>query len=146
MCAPSGSLSPSHPQELRRAREAQRELMEEKEQREEVVRQREEELQVLRSTVQDEAQSHSGAMEQCQRKMERLREERDEAVRVRSGMGMAMGMGWGRSSHEPRSNLTTLLQWNPSFTPHLLGLAGVFGARWPILLCGCVAGKGFPGG
>lgn len=69
--------------ELRRAREAQRELMEEKEQREEVVRQREEELQVLRSTVQDEAQSHSGAMEQCQRKMERLREERDEAVRAK---------------------------------------------------------------
>ncbi|OXB71084.1 UNVERIFIED_CONTAM: hypothetical protein H355_010464 [Colinus virginianus] len=69
--------------ELRRAREAQRELAEEKEQREEEVRQREEELQALRSTVRDEAQSHSGAIERCHRDMERLQEERDEAVRAK---------------------------------------------------------------
>ncbi|XP_021232205.1 cingulin isoform X2 [Numida meleagris] len=69
--------------ELRRAREAQWELAQEKEQQEEVVRQREEELQALRSTVRDEAQSHSGAIEQCHRDMERLREERDEAVRAK---------------------------------------------------------------
>lgn len=87
MCALLGSLSPSHTQELCRVREAQRELAEEKKQQEEVVRQREKELQALRSTVRDEAQSHSGAMEQCHRDMERLREERDEAVRVRGGWG-----------------------------------------------------------
>ncbi|KAM9624058.1 cingulin isoform 2-T3 [Morphnus guianensis] len=85
--------------ELRQVREAQRELTAEKQSQEELLRQQEQELAVLKGTMQEEASSHNGELEQYRRDLQQLQEERDEATKV-----SARGRGLPPLSHKPRSD------------------------------------------
>lgn len=76
---------PPHPQELRQAQEAQRELAAEKQEQDELLRQRERELQALQGTMREEASSRDGAIERYRRDLQQLQKERDEAVKVSAG-------------------------------------------------------------
>lgn len=105
--SPTPSLSPPS-QELRQAREAQRELAAEKRSQEELLRQRERELAALKGTMEQETSSRAGELERYRRDLQQLREERDEATKVGARGGAAPAAGcpppsphisrrWGRS-------------------------------------------------
>ncbi|KAM9624059.1 cingulin isoform 3-T4 [Morphnus guianensis] len=75
--------------ELRQVREAQRELTAEKQSQEELLRQQEQELAVLKGTMQEEASSHNGELEQYRRDLQQLQEERDEATKAKASLESA---------------------------------------------------------
>ena len=127
----SASLTAAPPsQELRQAREAQRELAAEKQSREERLRQRERELAALKGTMEDEVSSRDGELERCRRDLQQLQEERDEATKVSAGSG---GRGLPPPPAIPRDA-------SPSGPPETSRLGG-----WPSPWHGCLAGKGLPG-
>jgi len=107
----SASLTAAPPsQELRQAREAQRELAAEKQSREERLRQQERELAALKGTMEDEVSSRDGELERCRRDLQQLQEERDEATKVSAGTG---GRGFPPPSHPEGCKP----QWPPRDVP-----------------------------
>uniref|UniRef100_A0A8C3JX32 Cingulin n=1 Tax=Calidris pygmaea TaxID=425635 RepID=A0A8C3JX32_9CHAR len=76
-------------QELREAREAQRELAAEKQSREERLRERERELAALKGTMKEEATSRDEELERYRRDLQQLREERDEATEAKASLESA---------------------------------------------------------
>uniref|UniRef100_A0A672UMJ0 Cingulin n=1 Tax=Strigops habroptila TaxID=2489341 RepID=A0A672UMJ0_STRHB len=87
--APStnGPDSPSPlSQELRQAREAQREVAAEKQSQEELLRQREQELAALKGTMREEATSRDGELERYRRDLRQLQQERDEATKAKASL------------------------------------------------------------
>lgn len=90
-------------QELRQAREAQRELAAEKQSQEEQLRQREREVAALKGTMREEASSRDGELERYRRDLQQLQEERDEAAKVSVGTRARTGFAPSQPSRGTRA-------------------------------------------